>query len=428
MIVRPNDAETDRHLQVGPLEWTVVWIIILFGGNANSMARSLGSWELTAAPALFLGIHLTLAIKKRISADWRILGVLLGFGAYFVATTVKYGEMHPRFAGAYFIYFICVFIALRALGDSLFYCFEKVIYWLSCIGLVFWVLQIVASGAVRSILTALAPFRSVVTEGGVNAVFYTMQFQTFSIPRNCGFAWEPGGFASILVFAIFLNLTRTNMGWKNNLELKVFLAALVSTQSTTGWATAGIMLLWYASQQKLWPVWIVASVGIGIAAYNHPIMGEKIKESIAKDDVMLIQTAMDNASDYETIFTPQRFASFRISWMEFLDNPLLGFGGHDADTFGGRKKIIIVIVTGLGEILRRFGLVGMSFFLWATWKSGQYWNGKSSVPNTGVVLFCIVISVAFSYGQILQPIFMIFWASGIFQKKPTEQTLAVSYA
>ena len=50
--------------------------------------------------------------------------------------------------------------------------------------------------------------------------------------RNCGFAWEPGRFACIILVAMFINMARTKFQLRKNKNLRILLVALLTTQST----------------------------------------------------------------------------------------------------------------------------------------------------------------------------------------------------
>lgn len=410
--------ETPDH---GWIEKLVVWTIVLFAGQANIFTRSLGALTVVAAPILFLGIHLALAWKAQVRFDRKYVLVVGGFSFYFLLSTLKYRELHPLFWWIYVMSFSCVFIVLRSMRERFFEIFEDVLTKLTVLALFLWGVQLVAPGPLRSLLTSLEIFRSTVTIGGVNAILYSMQFPHESIPRNCGFAWEPGGYAAILVFGIFVNLFRNQLKWNGNKRLLIFVVALGTTQSTTGWISAGILLVWFISHQRLWPVWLGISIPIIMLAMAHPMMSDKIRESLTQDDRESIELAMENAYNYESVYSPQRFASFRIAWDDFRRNPILGFGGHDTDSWGAHERIQVIVVTGLGDILRRFGLVGILFFTWVSWASSRKFC--PGIPGSQWVLFGLVMVVAFSYSQIQQPLFMAFWMSGIFlvANKPIQQ-------
>lgn len=405
-------AEAGEPSRSDRMEHWLVWLVVLYAGQANVFARSIDSWEMIASPILYLGAHLFFAWKRGLgfNRDWLI--VCGAFTLHFALVTKSQNAFNPRFWGIHILMFTSAYVCLRGMGARFFQHFETVVTRLALIALLFWSVQVVAQAPLRAVLGMLEPFRSVVTEGGVNVLVYSLQDKAGSIPRNCGFAWEPGGFACFLVLAIYLNLRRTNLHWQGNRGLLVLLVALVTTQSTTGWSAAGGLLVWFVSRQKLWPIWAAIAVPVALAAMMHPMMSEKIKESMEKDDQASVEQAMDNAYQYETIYSPQRFASFRICWEDFLRHPWIGFGGNINESWGYREKIQVIVVTGLGDILRRFGTVGMVAFILLLLQSARRWG--EGVPGAGFAVIVTVVVIGFSYAQVKQPAVMSFWLAGIF--------------
>lgn len=387
-------------------------MVVLFAGQANVFARSLDSWEMLAAPILYLGFHLFVAWKTRSGFDTSWLVVVGAFTGLVALQTWSSGVLNPRFWGIYVLMFTGSYLCLRIMGWRFFERFESVVTKLALVSLPLWMLQMLFPGTTRSLIETLQPFRPEVTQGGFNAIVYSMQDSTHAIPRNCGFAWEPGGFASILVFAIFVNLNRTHLRWRGNRGLLVLSVALLTTQSTTGWTAAAILVVWFVARQKSWPIWLAVVTPLSIAAAFHPMMATKISEGLEEDNMASVTQSIDNAYQYETVYTPQRFASFRICWEEFLRNKWLGFGGNTREATGSREKIRIVTVTGLGDILRRFGIAGISGFAICLFLSARSWAAGGR--GAGIVLVSVVAFIGFSYAQVQQPVFMSFWMSGVF--------------
>lgn len=397
------------------LESALVWMVVLFAGQANVFARSLDSWEMVAAPILYLGFHLFVAWKSRAGFDRSWLVVVGTFTALLLVQTWTSGVLNPRFWGVYVLMFTGSYLCLRIMGWRYFHEFESVVTKLALLSLPLWTIQMLLPGLTRNVVETLQPFPPAVTHGGFNAIVYSMQDSTHAIPRNCGFAWEPGGFASILVFAIFVNLHRNQLRWRDNPNLLVLSVALLTTQSTTGWTAAAILVVWFIARQKSWPMWLTVVAPLAIAAAFHPMMATKIAEGLQEDDKAIVTQSIDNAYEYETVYTPQRFASFRICWEEFLRNKWIGFGGNIAESTGYRERIRIVTVTGLGDILRRFGIAGMTGFVVSLLLSANLWAAGGR--GAGIVLVAVVAFIGFSYAQVQQPVFMSFWMSGVFLRE-----------
>lgn len=395
-------------------EKIIVLTHLFFAASANQFSRSLDSWAMPAAPLLFVLIHVVFSWRKRIKFTRSYYYVICGYVVYSVLVGIKFEAFHPRFIGIYFIYLHCSYITLQGMREKYFYVFEWIVSKLAVVSLIMWALQIAAPSMVRKILVSLELFPSIVTLGGVNGIIYTIQNTQDRIPRNCGFAWEPGGFAAILVFAIFTNLLRNNLQISSNKNLIILFVSLMTTQSTTGWIACAILLLWFAINQKMWPIWIGLSASLIVFAYFHPVMGEKITQLLEEDGGSDIQESVNYAYYNESVYLPQRFASLRIALEEFQRNPILGYGGHVEESFSYRMNVSVIVVNGIGEILRRFGLFGMLFFVANSIRSSLNFPKIFGRRQGKWVLMAVTFSVAFSYSQILLPLFCMFWLSGSF--------------
>lgn len=65
------------------------------------------------------------------------------------------------------------------------------------------------------------------------------------VERNSGLFWEPGVFAAFLLSAIVCLIEYKDMVHKYQMKLLIFLIALVSTVSSMGIITLGLIVLWY---------------------------------------------------------------------------------------------------------------------------------------------------------------------------------------
>ena len=170
------------------LESALVWMVVLFAGQANLFARSLDSWEMAAAPILYLGFHLFVAWKSKSGFDKSWLVVVGAFTTLFLLQTWSSGVLNPRFWGVYVLMFTGSYLCLRIMGWRYFDRFESVVAKLALLSLPLWTIQMLLPGVTRTVVETLQPFPSSVTHGGFNAIVYSIQESTHAIPRNCGFA------------------------------------------------------------------------------------------------------------------------------------------------------------------------------------------------------------------------------------------------
>lgn len=200
-------------------EYMCVFVLILYGGRANTffdISAVKNNPVGAAIPIILSGI---LALRWKVKFDSRFFAVLFGIFIYFLAISVKYRIFHPTFLLDYFSLFFIVYVFIKALRFKLFIIYEYSLYCLAIIGLFFWIVQIGLRGdrlfEMFNRIPGIVLFSNV-TSSGLNAILYSVQpsvssiLYNFSIPRNCGFAWEPGAFAVYLCLAILINLFLLN--------------------------------------------------------------------------------------------------------------------------------------------------------------------------------------------------------------------------
>jgi len=294
--------------------------------------------------------------------------------------------------------------------------------YLAVIGLALWSIQIILGG--DNLFTMLANIPSIeefsnVSGNGLNIILYSVQPTSMSlqfdflIPRNCGFAWEPGGFAVLLAIAIFFNLFFFKETKNSKTRFWILLAALGSSQSTTGYAILLVILLFYFyNRQKklvvaLWPLLLVAL----LAVFSLPFMSEKILNIM--DETENVNTMVEWSIGKEEAINPQRFASFVIAFRDFLDNPVLGLGGVNEARWTYKIGANVSTITGIGNLLAQYGIVGFLFFIVSSFRSSAFYS-KHFMFAGYFLFFLIVVFISISYGIILLPLLMSFWLFGYF--------------
>jgi len=101
----------------------------------------------------------------------------------------------------------------------------------------------------------------------------------------------------------------------------------------------------------------------------------------------------------------------------------LGLGPHREDSWTVQLFSNISAITGIGELLSGYGLVGFLFFIIMTFKSSllfsRYFNYKG-----GTLLFIIIIFISISYSVIFLPLLMCFWMFQLFEPKLANQKIS----
>jgi hypothetical protein len=213
--------------------------------------------------------------------------------------------------------------------------------------------------------------------------------------RNAGFAWEPGVFASLINIAIFFSLIRNRFKLNNNKRLWVFLVALASTFSTTGYSMFVLLVLFYLYNQDFVKVfWLAPIVAVSVIfVFMLPFMYEKITY---ENQWTIEELVYLSATNHRT-YVPQRFQSLQIDFIDFLNHPLIGYGGHGPAAWTAKLGADIPTVSGIGEIMTQFGIVGILFFLISLWASSKQIINLFNIRGTIFpVLFILLFAISYS--------------------------------
>lgn len=398
-------------------EYLYIFTLIIYTGHANKYVASTAILNNPVWVSLIIILSGILALKWSIVFNKKFYILIFGYLIYFLAISIKFKEIRPTFfLNNVFIFFIA-YSTVKALKVNFFRVFESTMFFLAIIGLVMWAVQIILGGdtlygyigKVPSIETF-----SNVSGDGFNMIFYSVQPTSMSIqfnflpPRNCGFAWEPGGFAVMLSLAILINLFFFRADRKSRIRFWVLLFALISSQSTTGYMALIFIVLFYYYNRKpklmmvLWPLLAV----IIILIFSLPFMSNKIVSLI--NETSQIDYMVAGSIGREEAINPQRFASFMIAFRDFVNNPILGLGGVDAESWTARIGANVGKITGIGNLMAQYGIVGFLFFIVTSYKSSNFFSQSFNYRGR-FLFFIIIIFISISYTIILLPLMMSFW-------------------
>jgi hypothetical protein len=405
-------------------EYFVVFVLIIYAGNATAFTGALENMDNPVGFLLPISLVAILGFLKKVSFNYKFILILIGFTFHFIATTLVFGQLHPRFFLIYLMRFLMVYTIISSLGILFFRLYEDIMYYLSIIGLTLWIIIIIIPNPTIEILRNFQ-FSGPKTENSImdfNVIVYTVlnakemtekviDLGIFRIFRNPGFAWEPGVFASLISIAMFSNLLRTKFKLKNNKHLLVFFAALASTFSTTGYSLAIFLLFFYIYNQNfinvfwLTPIFAV----IAISLFALPFMSEKITNTLDISNYHTEEMIYLSAK-YNIQYIPQRFESFYIDFQDFLNNPIIGYGGHLEAKWTSQLGAQIWTVSGLGKILAQFGIVGTVFFLFSLWVSSKRITYLFDVRGAIFpALFILLYAVSYSvFSTLIMSIWLFF--------------------
>ena len=332
--------------------------------------------------------------------------VILIYTLYNILLCIKYHSLYVQFARYLDITFAFVLISLY--GEKIVSFFEKNVVRLSFVSLILYFIAL-------SVPTFIDFFKSFSFNPAYPTCIGSWFFFGLSrigdegiLPiRNIGFAWEPGRFSSILVVAIFFNLILHH--FKHNKDLVILLIALLSTQSTTGYAASIICILFYVynvNRKTFLLMLIFWSVLICAVFMNVSFLGEKMIHLL---DIQSEMEGTEAASGYsvENGFVPQRFVALYLSFLNFINDPILGHGKDVFNSFMNqsifRSDSQIILSNGLLQIFAEHGILIASAVYYVIYRTSMW---LSEVFHYRGMLFfmLIILSINISYNFFQDPL------------------------
>lgn len=388
----------------------VFCFIAIYAGRATQFAHELGDIRTVGnAFALFLTLIFVLFKKIQFKKDYfYVVGIFLLYG---LTTVAVYGVLSVWWLSVHFFLLTYAYVISKALGCRLMVTFETIMFYLSLISLLFWLILLISPELLESIVRTFAFSKPHSEDGNVlaNMIVYTLsnydygitEFNISFLLRNPGFAWEPGAFASMICLAIFCNILRTNFKLTNNKALIVFLITLLSTQSTTGLSVFVIIIVvWLFSSRKFG--WAIVMIPLALWLFNLSFFGNKL----LSEQSMLQYLDISNTTGQQG-----RFFSLSLDWQEFLRHPLLGLGCNWENTWLARNGYDISTISGIGDLLATFGGIVTVLFIWMLCKSSSAINRQYSTRN-GIILLFVILGSMVSYSFFSFPIYIAFWMYG----------------
>lgn len=407
-------------------EYLYVLVLIIYAGLASTFVRAGTLSDSVIGYSLPIILSVLLAIKGKVKFNKQFFSLIICLFLYFIAITIKYNEIHPSVFISYSLLFFTAYITIKALKFNFFSIYEFLMFPLSIIALAMWGLQTMLRGDTLFNYLSKIPgsdLFSYVTGGGINIIIYSVQpsasslLYGFAIPRNSGFAWEPGAFAIYLCLAILVNLFITNPSNKLNLNFWVFLIALITTQSTTGYTIFLVLIFFYLLNKTAKVVFLILPLLLiaAISVFSLPFMSNKIV-GLAKETNDVDYIVQQSIGEEEGTNT-QRFTSFLIAFKDFANDPILGNAGINGKSWIDKIGANISAISGIGNLLANFGIVGFLFFIITAIRTSSYLS-KYNKYKGKLLLFIVILLITISYSVIFVPLIMCFWMFNLFESSP----------
>lgn len=396
------------------------FIMILYMGMANGYTQVLcfppskGIWT-SFIPIILTGI-LIKRNSKYFGNNTKFINYISLIIIWIILQTIKYSHFYAmNFLLLYNV--IMAYIIVCIYKTKIIVLYEKYVTSLSILSLIVWLFYNVMPDVLTSIFSTLF----IKSSGTLvaNAFFVGLANSTDILGfRNVGFAQEPGYFASYIIIAMFFNLLINNYKYINR-NFIILLITLITTQSTTGYVAFGVIIILIILQSKRGKIFMITLMILLLPTIIAlPFMREKIVNY--SSDKESIENVVWNADYIEGnggngVFVPQRFDGFVLEAMNFIHDPILGYGVKDNNTSYVSKNLSPYISCSNGNIkvFSRFGLVLGCFFFVLLYKTGRILDIKN---RTRISLFFLLIYmvISMSYEIATIPLLLSIWNLGFF--------------
>ncbi|HZG23053.1 MAG TPA: hypothetical protein VEZ17_00670 [Chitinophagaceae bacterium] len=388
-------------------------VLLIFFLSTRASGLSLSNFFLFGS--LLLNISIAASRKIRIDKSFVLFFVLLS--VVILQNFVELGEYFDVFRYLKFLSLILTaYLTIKIVRMDFFVHFNKIVYYTIWFSIPFYLWQLVSveslhqvGKSMNAIFSGLMDVSTISGNESLNILFYTIEFvENF---RNSGPMWEPGGFATVIVLALFFELLQNN--FKFTKVCWVFVLGVLITFSTTGYITALVVIFFFLSKKAqqsssrffkpllymLLPAFLVTTV---IVFLNAPIFYEKIITEITMQSEMI-----KNLSDYGDKFQSLgRFGSLQVD-LSSLEGKFLFGRGYTDENFR-EKYENLYFTNGLSSFIGRMGLVGLAWLLFSLFKSGKLVvYGLSGSGSGSLTYLLLVIIIAFSNPVLFTPLFLV---------------------
>lgn len=343
--------------------------------------------------------------------------IVLFLAVLFILYILKQTSIHLLFIFSTSIRIFLAYLAIRLLNrDGFFYYLKELVYYGALISIPFYFIQLIDFNFIFDFITLIQnsiPSLGRDFESFSNIIFWGIRLD--SEYRNSGFMWEPGAFAAMLLFPIYIQLQINN--FKIDRKLIILIIALLTTLSTMGYFALVILLLYYQlnSGKKFSILFFPALLTISFFILQQDFVLDKLLSEIEQQDEIenyVYSTNNEGAS-------LGRIGSFRHDFREWKADPIIGIGGDDV-VYQGQIGTVINRTNGLSRFLLQFGLVGIFIYFWGIYRS-FYYTTEYNKRLTGLIAVSLLLVLSFSNELLAKPLFLGF--ALIYLVAPTKKVL-----
>ena len=407
-------AQNDNKLYW--FEYLYFFMIVIYSAMAISFTRSMmGYFQQPIGFALPIIMTIILLIRNNVTfVNKSFLIIIATYTIWSILQYVKYNYFNITYF--FFVYYniTIAYIIISIYKANTFLLYEKIVTVLSFVAIIGWLFMVLVPNSFGNLIDLIKmPGSDILLRG--NIIIFSMTnldiyktVESFGLTRNSGFSWEPGRYASMVVIALFFNMSRTQFQFGKNIGFWILLLALLTTQSTTGYFSFFILIIFYLLNLKieLKLLYLILIIPLIIITYNLPFIGEKLNTlSDSESSMSQVGTDIENHEIEGDSFVPQRFDGLQFELLNIINDPILGHGDDVNNSYViNNISTSLILSNGILKIFARFGLILGGLFYILLFKSSKWLSNFYNIKG-GIIYMLVFMSISVSYDFNLIPFF-----------------------
>jgi hypothetical protein len=220
--------------------------------------------------------------------------------------------------------------------------------------------------------------------------------------RNSGFMWEPGAFAAMLLFPIYIQFQSN--GFKIDKQIIILIIALLTTISTMGYIGFLLILFVYQLNNKkktailMLPLILVAAFFI----FQLDFVSYKVQDEIERQDEIEAYV-YSKRKDFASL---GRIGSLKADFNDWKEDPIIGRGGHN-EVYMAHIGKVINRTNGLSRFLLFYGIVGIYIYFRGVYLS-FYSVSENKKKLNALIAVSLLLVLSFSNELLAKPLFFSF--------------------
>lgn len=368
------------RVKTSKIQYLLVCCLLLFTSGSSAIAVNKTCIIIWCAGSLLYYLHTQVRTAQQFLP---LLGILclVSFTYYFINNAAD----EQTYFG-FFVYIVGAFSTVKIAGRMLPKIIVDVVYVAALLSLPLYIFQLM----IPDTLFTINNFFGLSSRNNSNSLLFN--FTYLHATRNCGFMWEPGAFAGVLIICLYINTTIIQNYHILSRRNIVLILTVLTTFSTLGYLTLLFPLLAVIIYHRRYKYLLPLLISLPLL-YNLDFLLPKLFKEQAQLNSELDKTQY--ATDDSRV-SVSRSASIAIDFASFYERPLMGYGVDFRTT--SAKQIFdeydenVIRSCGIMNLLLRFGLIGLCVYVYLIFRSFRHHSTKSAAVIFSILFFLVLFS------------------------------------